>query len=84
MSPILQRNPAISKLPRSSTHRKHHAVVLHSHQQPLNEAQGLQNQSCTHLEVASSPKGSFTPDTDWPTAMGTGFPETTAKEKEET
>lgn len=36
------------------------------------------------LEVASSPKGSFPPDTDWLTAMGNGFPATTAKEKEDT
>lgn len=31
--------------------------------------------------MASSPDSSFAPDTDWLTAMGTGFPATTAKER---
>jgi len=53
-------------------------------QQPVRVAHRLQSERCTHLEVASSPKGSFPPDTDWLTAMGNGFPATTAKEKEDT
>lgn len=45
---------------------------------------GFGSERCTHLEAASSPKGSFPPGTDWLTAMGNGFPATTAKEKENT
>lgn len=80
MSPALQKTPVISKVLESATGRNH-PVAVPAISSLSKRPTAYKKRSRTHLGVVSSPDSSFAPDTDWPTAMGTGFPATTAKEK---